>query len=885
MRTDDGYMVYRCLNGDSSAFGFLVDKYREGVYALAYSRLRNFHDAQDVAQEVFVRAYENLHKLRRWESFASWLYRIALSLCSRWVRSQSRRPDREFMEDQEPGMFEDHSMDSYRESLMYESLHEALDSLAEIHREVLMLHYFGGMTSSEIGRFTGVSPAAVRKRLARARSLLKDEMLDTMQEVFEEQELPAGFTLRILEMVKHIRVQPLPRLAELGWGLSVALGIMIAVLGSGSFIKLERPPDFYVESAVPAATGSTGVGEIPVIIFEQTSEREGDTSMLNHKKISAAAVFAAMLGILSGNALAQTEWTKYEMNPVLKVGPEAWDGQNIFDSAVLIDEAAPIEQKFKMWYGGHDGYNFRIGYATSPDGINWTKHGKVKTLKNGVPVDDGLLGPSGAWDDLAVLVSCVISHDSEYRMWYTGGDDYSNPTSRIGYATSPDGINWTKYNDPTTTDLYYAESDPVLDVGPPGAWDEDRVNSPTVIFDGTKYNMWYSVVWDSGQGIYEKIGYASSPDGIHWTKYDDPNTTGPFSQSDPVLGGGPTGAWDELWVTIPCVLFHQGEYRMWYSGYPKGGSYPPVLIGYATSPDGIVWTKYDDPATTDPLYAESDPVLHNGLTGVWDDAGVYRPRVVVEGNVYKMWYTGDRHGYQTGVDYPHQIGYATAPMGNVYIDIKPGSYPNSVNLGSSGVVPVAILSFGDFDATIVDPESVSLSGADVAVRGKGNKLLAHQEDVNGDGLLDLVMQVETENLDPGAFQDGYAVLTGETYDSQTIEGWDEINIVPVDGDAAPADSTGSEALAVFPQPANPDLWIPYKLAQDVDVTITIHNISGRVVRTLNLGHQPAGLYVSRDKAAHWDGRNEAGEQVSSGIYFYTIQAGEFTATQKMIIAR
>ena len=87
MRTEDGYIIYKCLNGDTGAFGLLVDKYKAGVYALAYSKLRNFHDAEDVAQEVFIRAYENLHKLRRWERFASWLYRITSSLCMRFLRA------------------------------------------------------------------------------------------------------------------------------------------------------------------------------------------------------------------------------------------------------------------------------------------------------------------------------------------------------------------------------------------------------------------------------------------------------------------------------------------------------------------------------------------------------------------------------------------------------------------------------------------------------------------------------------------------------------------------------------------------------------------------------------------------------------------------------
>jgi len=124
--------------------------------------------------------------------------------------------------------------------------------------------------------------------------------------------------------------------------------------------------------------------------------------------------------------------------------------------------------------------------------------------------------------------------------------------------------------------------------------------------------------------------------------------------------------------------------------------------------------------------------------------------------------------------------YLAAPAIAVDIDIKPGSYPNSINLGSNGVIPVAILSTADFDATTVLPETVSLAGSGVAVRGKGNKLLAHEEDVNGDGLTDLVVKVETENLDPGTFQDGLATLTGQTSDGVQFEGSDEISIVPAE---------------------------------------------------------------------------------------------------------
>ena len=92
-------------------------------------------------------------------------------------------------------------------------------------------------------------------------------------------------------------------------------------------------------------------------------------------------------------------------------------------------------------------------------------------------------------------------------------------------------------------------------------------------------------------------------------------------------------------------------------------------------------------------------------------------------------------------------------------------------------------------------------------------------------------------------------------------------------------------LANYPNPFNPETWIPYQLAHASDVQIGIYAINGTLVRTLNLGHQPAGIYQQRTRAAYWDGRNQLGEPVASGVYFYTLTAGDFTATRKMLIKK
>ena len=92
-------------------------------------------------------------------------------------------------------------------------------------------------------------------------------------------------------------------------------------------------------------------------------------------------------------------------------------------------------------------------------------------------------------------------------------------------------------------------------------------------------------------------------------------------------------------------------------------------------------------------------------------------------------------------------------------------------------------------------------------------------------------------------------------------------------------------LRNYPNPFNPETWVPYQLAAAADVTLTIYAVDGTLVRTLALGHRPAGLYQSKSRAAYWDGRNEFGESVASGIYFYTLAAGDFSATGKMLVRK
>jgi len=266
MRTEDGYIIQQCLNGDTGAYGFLVEKYKKAVYALAYSRIGDFHDAQDITQEVFVKAYKNLHTLRRWDNFMGWLYRITSNLCKDWYRLRARRPDIEFIEDQEPDMLDHASMNLYNENVVYESLQEMLDSLPDIYRQALVLRYFGGMRIEEISSFLGVSPDTVDRRLKKALSQLKEEILAMISTAKEQHDLPATFTFQIVEMVKHIRINPIS-IKPLPWGLSLTAGVIALVLGIGQHFSWQNTSEFSTGSSISGESKVLEVGEYPVNVF------------------------------------------------------------------------------------------------------------------------------------------------------------------------------------------------------------------------------------------------------------------------------------------------------------------------------------------------------------------------------------------------------------------------------------------------------------------------------------------------------------------------------------------------------------------------------------------------------------------------------------------
>lgn len=288
-------------------------------------------------------------------------------------------------------------------------------------------------------------------------------------------------------------------------------------------------------------------------------------------------IFSSIFFSIPKISTAEASWLKISSQPIVAVGPaNSWDQSRIGSTSILFNGSI-----FKMWYEGNNGSSWRIGFATSDNGINWVKHSNfiVDKLDN--------------FDNANVHDPKVFFKDNTYKMWFSG----SNPDIRnihINYSVSSDGISWNQVNLSILSASF--------------AWENNLgISYPYTIYQNNQYKMWYAARGSLNGSTRWRIGYATSSDGINWAK----NPT-------PVLEA--SQSWEGSDVGNPTVLFENGIYEMWYHG--------DLGIGHATSADGINWTK--DPA---------NPIL-TPTNNTFDSKRVFNPYVLKKDGIFYMYYTG-----------------------------------------------------------------------------------------------------------------------------------------------------------------------------------------------------------------------------------------------------
>ena len=239
------------------------------------------------------------------------------------------------------------------------------------------------------------------------------------------------------------------------------------------------------------------------------------------------------------------------------------------------------------------------------------------------------------------------------------------------------------------------------------------------------------------------------------------------------------------------------------------------------------------------------------------------------------------------------------------LTLGPNLGTNTVEASAAGIDSSATfyaISDADAPPIIADVNSdgsINVLDLIVVTSAFGNAGTNQVADVNRDGVVDILDLI----LVAGTFEDTAAAPSmqpqaPETFTAVEVQGWliyarslevrDPImkrGIMVLEQLLVFLTPTETELLANYPNPFNPETWIPYRLAEDASVTLIIYDGSGQVVCTLDVGHRIASAYESRSKAVHWDGKNELGESVASGIYFYTLTAGDYSATRKMLILK
>ena len=253
MKNDDAQLIQRVLAGDDTAFSVLVRKYQKPVHALAWRKIGDFHIAEEITQDTFLKAYQKLSMLKEPQRFLSWLYVIATNHCKAWLRKKRLRT--ESLENTESMALEKATYSGYviseNEQTAIERQREVVKKLlAKLHeseRTIITLRYFGEMSSAEIGEFLGISANTVRSRLRRAQQRLKEEE-PMIREALEHFQITPNLTENIMREISRLKsAAPSGGKPFAPWAIGVStLAVVLLMLGIGNqhLSRFQKPYSF-----------------------------------------------------------------------------------------------------------------------------------------------------------------------------------------------------------------------------------------------------------------------------------------------------------------------------------------------------------------------------------------------------------------------------------------------------------------------------------------------------------------------------------------------------------------------------------------------------------------------------------------------------------------
>ena len=250
MKNDDAELIQRTLAGDNNAFSELVKKYQKQVHALTWRKIGDFHTAEDITQDTFLKAYQRLHTLKEPQRFAGWLYVIATRRCLAWFRKKQLW--HQTLENIDTPVtnkdaYSRHVAEEQAKTIdkaQQEVVKKLLETLKESDRTVITLHYFGEMTCEEMSEFLGVSANTIKSRLRRARNRLKKEE-PMIKEAIGNFQISPNLTDNIMREVARLKpAAPSVSKPLVPWVIGAASAVLIVLMlgiGSQYFARFQKP--------------------------------------------------------------------------------------------------------------------------------------------------------------------------------------------------------------------------------------------------------------------------------------------------------------------------------------------------------------------------------------------------------------------------------------------------------------------------------------------------------------------------------------------------------------------------------------------------------------------------------------------------------------------
>ena len=296
MRSDDEKLVFQTLAGDRDAFGALVHKYQEMVYAYAFQKVRNEEDARDITQEVFWRAYHHLYQLRHPHRFRSWLYTIMSNQCKRQLTSVIKTRQRETaLEDATDEALRVEPAHTTPTEGWQVDLEQALSELPDDNRVAVSMFYMGDHSLKEISEFLGVSINTVKSKLYRARQQLGNALSDRYGRLLESHKLKGGFLMHFMEQIRHI---PSPAIASSWSATAIGKSVFSLIMAVCVLIGIARHG---TDSSMTLAMNRIGVDSIEVMLLTPIVDpRPRQFQLFQCKRKTACEPLLAMLQGIRG---------------------------------------------------------------------------------------------------------------------------------------------------------------------------------------------------------------------------------------------------------------------------------------------------------------------------------------------------------------------------------------------------------------------------------------------------------------------------------------------------------------------------------------------------------------------------------------------------------